>query len=211
MTRTPISADFFADVTCPWCYVGWTALKLAAARHPQFAVNVSWRSFLLAPDMPEQGVDRKAYLAQRFPPERLQAAHAALNAGALAAGAPLNLDAPERIPRTLDVHRLIHWAASQGVAEPVIDALFHAYWVEGRDIGDHAELRRIGEAAGMDPGEVAKLLASAADMDVVCGFHARAQQIGITGVPVAVMNRRVPVIGAQGADAYAAAFAEASR
>lgn len=209
MNRTALTVDFFADVTCPWCYVGWAALKQAAAAHGELAVNVSWRTFMLAPDMPEGGVDRRAYLGQHFAPERLAAARTALSEAAAAAQVELRLDAPARIPRTLDVHRLIHWASGQGVAERAIDALFHAYWVEGRDIGASEELVRVGESVGMDPGELKARFSTESDVALMLEFHAAAQGIGVTGVPVAVMNRRIPVMGAQAAAVFEEAFAAA--
>lgn len=203
----PLTIDFFADITCPWCHVGWAALKqAAAARQGEIAANVSWRGFLLSPDTPREGVDRRAYLTQRFQPEQLRAAHDALNAAAAAASVPLQLDAPARIPNTIDAHRLIHWASEQGVAEPIIDALFNAYWVDGRDIGEHVELVALAERVGMDPQEVAAKLATDVDRDLVLEVYGAGQSIGVTGVPVAIFNRRVPVMGAQAAETYSRAM-----
>lgn len=202
-----VTIDFFADITCPWCHVGWAALKQAAAACAgEIAANVSWRGFLLAPDTPREGVDRKSYLVQRFEPEQLRAAHDALNAAAASAGVALHLDAPSRIPNTTDAHRLIHWASEQGVAEPIIDARFSAYWVEGRDIGEHRELVAIAESTGMDPQEIAGKLATDTDRAQILEAHSAGHSIGITGVPVAIFNRRVPVMGAQSADVYSRAI-----
>ena len=198
-----VTIDFFADISCPWCHVGWASLKQAAAqRQGQIATQVAWRGFLLSPDTPPEGVGRRAYLTSKFAPEQLAAAHKALNEAAAAAGLELHLDAPKRIPNTIDAHRVIHWASGQGVAEPVIDALFAAYWIEGRDISMHGELTRIAESVGMDPQEVAAQLATDEDRAEILNIHAAAQGIGVTGVPVAIFDRRIPVMGAQGADVY---------
>jgi predicted DsbA family dithiol-disulfide isomerase len=198
-----VTIDFFADISCPWCHVGWASLKQAAAqRRGQIATQVAWRGFLLSPDTPPEGVDRRAYLTSKFAPEQLAAAHKALNEAAEAAGVELHLDAPARIPNTIDAHRVIHWASSQGVAEPAIDALFAAYWIEGRDISVHEELTRIAESIGMDPQEVAAQLATDEDRAEILNVHAAAHGIGVTGVPVAIFDRRIPVMGAQGAEVY---------
>lgn len=198
-----VTIDFFADISCPWCHVGWASLKQAAAqRQGQIAAQVAWRSFLLSPDTPPEGIDRRAYLTSKFAPEQLAAAHKALDDAAAAAGVELRLDAPTRIPNTIDAHRLIHWASGQNVAEPVIDALFAAYWIEGRDISVHAELTRIAESVGMDPHEVAAQLATDEDRGEILNIHAAAQGIGVTGVPVAIFDRRIPVMGAQAAAVY---------
>ena len=198
-----VTIDFFADISCPWCHVGWAGLKQAAAqRQGQIAAQVAWRGFLLSPDTPPEGVDRRAYLTSKFAPAQLAAAHKALDDAAAAAGVELRLDAPARIPNTIDAHRVIHWASSQNVAEPIIDALFAAYWIEGRDIGDHEELARVAEGVGMDPQEVAAQLATDADRQEILNTHAAAHGIGVTGVPVAIFDRRIPVMGAQGAAVY---------
>lgn len=198
-----VTIDFFADISCPWCHVGWAALKQAAAqRQGQIAAQVAWRGFLLSPDTPAEGVDRRAYLSSKFAPEQLAAAHKALNDAAAAAGVELNLEAPARIPNTIDAHRLIHWASGQNVAEPLIDALFNAYWIDGRDISDRAELVRIAESVGMDPQEINAKLATNEDREAIMEMYGAAQQIGVTGVPVAIFDRRIPVMGAQAAAVY---------
>lgn len=198
-----VTIDFFADISCPWCHVGWASLKQAAAqRQGQIAAQVAWRGFLLSPDTPPEGVDRRSYLTSKFAPEQLAAAQKALNEAAASAGVELHLEAPARIPNTIDAHRLIHWASGQNVAEPLIDALFGAYWIEGRDISAHAELTRLAESVGMDPQEVASQLATDEDRAEILNIHAAAQGIGVSGVPVAIFDRRIPVMGAQDAAVY---------
>ncbi|MES1199241.1 MAG: DsbA family oxidoreductase [Pseudomonadota bacterium] len=205
--RARVAIDFFADVSCPWCYVGWATLKHAAAqRKAQFAIGVAWRTFMLSPELPPEGLDRKAYLTQRFAPEQLRGAHAAIEAAANAVGAPLNIDAAARIPNTVDAHRVIHWAANYGAAEGVIDALFHAYFVDGKDISARDVLVAAAESAGLDPQEIAAKLATDEDRALVLGFHAAAAKLGIQGVPVALFNRRVPVMGAQDEATYLGAL-----
>lgn len=209
--RALVSVAFFADLSCPWCYVGWEGLKrAAAAQRDKVALQLAWRTFMLQPDTPREGADRKAYLAARFDSDRLRAAHEALQSAAAELGAPLDLDAATRIPNTTDAHRLVHWAGGQGVAEGVIDALFRAYFVDGRDIGDRDALVAIGESAGLDPIETRQRLESDLDRERMRSFHDVATQIGVQGVPVAVFNRKIPVMGAQGVEAYTRAI-EAAR
>ena len=66
--------DFIADVVCPWCYLGWRRLEKALALRPDLQATVTWRPYQLDPTLPEEGVDRKAYYAAKFPdPERREA------------------------------------------------------------------------------------------------------------------------------------------
>jgi predicted DsbA family dithiol-disulfide isomerase len=211
MTATA-SIDFFADLVCPWCYVGWAALKKAARETPDVACSVQWRNFLLNPDTPPEGVDRRAYYERlrASDPDRMAASRDALLAAAAAADAPLNLDAAERMPNTINAHRLIHWAAGQGAAEAAIDALFEAFFVEGRDIGETDVLTDIGASAGLDEAVVRDLLATEADREAVLTFHSAAIQLGVRGVPVVIVNRRAVLMGAEPAETYAKALRESA-
>ncbi len=207
MIRPPVAVDFFADLSCPWCYVGWAALKQAAqSKRDAFAVSVAWRTFLLSPEMPRAGVDRLEYLSARFQPEQLAAAQQTLEAAAAAAGAEINLNAAKRLPNTIDAHRVVQWAAREGAGEGVIDALFNAYFVEGRDLGDAEVIATTAALAGMDPQETRKRLATEMDRATILNFHRAAQTLGLHGVPVAVFNRRVPLMGAQSAESYTQAI-----
>jgi predicted DsbA family dithiol-disulfide isomerase len=204
-----VTIDFFADLTCPWCYVGWAALKHAAIeRRDHISIALNWRTFLLAPDLADDGVDRKAYLKARYAPDRLQAAEQALADAAAAADAPLDMESVTRIPNTIDAHRLVHWATEHALAGPVIDALYQAYFVDGRNIGDAAELTAIAEALGMDPIETGAQLASNLDRETVLGFHLSAVNLGLTAVPAAVFNRKQAVMGGQSPEVYGAALDE---
>lgn len=204
--KRKVAVDFFADLICPWCYVGWAALKAGARISPGVQVGVQWRNYLLHPDTPHDGYDRKDYFKGRYEPEKLAQIHTALIAAAEAAEITLDLAAPTRMPNTLDAHRLIRWAAGQGQAEAAIDALFAAYWIDGRDIGQPSVLVELAQDAGLDATIVGDLLATEADRDAIAALHNDAIRIGITGVPVAVLNRQAVLMGAETPQNYAAAI-----
>ena len=72
----PLQIDFIADVVCPWCYLGWRRLHQALALRPDIEPHVVWRPYQLDPTLPEEGVDRAAYMAAKFPdPARLKTVH----------------------------------------------------------------------------------------------------------------------------------------
>lgn len=208
MSRKLVRIDFFADLVCPWCYVGWEALKRAAEARPHLTASVSWRNFMLAPETPPEGYDRREYLAKRYgaEPERVAGAGDALRAAADAAGVPLNLDAATRMPNTLDGHRLVHWAASVGRAEAAIDELFGAYFVEGRDIGQADVLCDAAEKIGLDRAQIADLLKTGAERAEIYTLHEAAVTAGVTGVPVAILNRKAVLMGAETPENYGQAM-----
>lgn len=213
MTRPLVNVDFFADVVCPWCYVAWAALKkAAAAQRTTLGVSVAWRSFLLNPDIPPEGLDRAAVLETLFAgtPDKAAASKAALQAAAAAADAPLDLAAAKRIPNTMNAHRLIHWAAQADVAETVIDSLFDAYFAHGAHIGETSVLAALGDQAGLDAAASLRArLESDEDKEMILSLHAAAAKIGVQGVPMAILNRKIPVMGAESPDAYEAALLQA--
>ena len=94
--------------------------------------------------MAREGVDKRQYLAARFGGSgKLDAVHDRLKSMAKQAGLDMDPDVPQRIPNTLDAHRMIHWAGLEGRQTAMVSALFRAYWRKGRDIGDPAVLHRM--------------------------------------------------------------------
>ena len=155
----PLTIDIVSDVVCPWCYLGEKRLDAALAEAPQ-PVAVRWRPYQLDPTIPDGGLDRAEYMAKKFGASgRLKAVHDNLTRLGAEVGLPFAFDKIKRAPNTLDAHRLIRWASSAGVQRKVVDRLFKAYFVEGRDIGDRGVLIDIAGECGLDARLVEKLLA----------------------------------------------------
>ena len=193
-----IRLDIFIDPVCPWCHVGKANLDRALADHPGHPFTILWHPFQLNPDMPEGGVDKRAYLEDKFGGKgRVDAVHEKLRETARKAGVEMDPDRPKRIPNTLDAHRLIHWAGVEGRQTEVVNALFHAYWDEGRDIGDPQVLADIGAAEGMDRDALLRLLASDADAGDLRARDEDAHRKGVTAVPTFLIAQKYVVSGAQ--------------
>ncbi len=189
--------EIFADPVCPWCYVGWRALAAAQALRPDVRSARVWRPFLLNPQTPKSGIDRAAYYKAKFSDlQRLSASRAALMRMAAELGAPLDLDAAKILPNTIDAHRLILWAYGQQKGEAFVDAIYRAFWVDGRDIGDAEVLAGISEAAGLDRGAAQTLLSGEDLVDTVLAQHQAAAHGGVTGVPVMIYARKFATQGA---------------
>lgn len=205
MSGATVQIDFVADLCCPWCYVSWRALDVAMSAHPEITFERRWGAFLLRPDTPKEGFDRKVYLKKLFAgqPERAEASRAALQAAADDAQAPLELEAAQKLPNTMNAHRLIEWANGQSRLVEMVDALFAAYFVGGRDIGDDAVLCDIAAEQGLDRAIVADLLAGEQDWARVADAHNAAVQAGVRGVPVVIFNQKFARQGAESVAAYA--------
>ena len=197
-----LTIDIVSDVVCPWCYVGKrrleAALDLLAAREPALRPVVNWHPFQLNPDLPAEGVDRRAYLEAKFG----GAAGAAqvydrVRAAGAAAGIAFAFERIARQPNTLDAHRLIAWAQARGGGEAMVERLFRAYFVDGRYVGDREVLAALAGEAGQDEGAARAHLASGLGAEAVAAMDRRARKLGIEGVPFFIFNQRVALSGAQ--------------
>jgi predicted DsbA family dithiol-disulfide isomerase len=203
-----LQIDIVSDVVCPWCYIGKRHLEAALTllREKQSDLNVvtRWHPFQLNPDLPSEGIDRKTYLEDKFGgPTRAKEIYARVGAAGAAAGLALNFDAIEKQPNTLAAHALIELAQTKaneidsGVAERVVEALFKAYFVDGKFIGDIDVLIEIAERCGMDGANVRATLNDAFALDRVANADASVRAQGVNGVPFFVFNQKLALSGAQ--------------
>ncbi len=193
-----IKLDILSDPICPWCYIGKSYLDRALAAAGDHPFAIEWHPFQLNPDMPPEGMDRRAYLEAKFGgKEGAIRAYAPVVEHADSAGLAINFEGIARTPNTLNAHRLIHWAGIEERQTPVVSALFKAYFVDGRDIGDTATLAAIAGDAGLDGAMIATLLEGDADADDIRARDAHARERGVTGVPTFIIANQHVVSGAQ--------------
>lgn len=189
-----IALDIFADPVCPWCLIGKVELDRALESRPGHPFAIAWHPFRLNPQMPRGSMDRLEYLRAKLGAGAEAASRAVAER---AARLGLELSPSPREPDTTDAHRLLHWAGLEGAQSRVMSGLLRAHWQEARDIGDHAELRRIATAAGLDGAMVAQLLAGDADSDEIATRETHARQRGVNSVPTFIVANRHAVSGAQ--------------
>lgn len=193
-----IKLDIISDIACPWCYVGKSYLDRALEARPEHPFHIEWHPYQLDPDLPSEGMDRRAYMEAKFGSrENIVRVHEPLLAHAERAGAVFDLPAIRRAPNTLDAHRLVHWAGLEGRQTPMVAALFRAYWREGRDIGDPATLAAIAGEAGLDSAVTARLLATDADRAEIRTRIEHSQARGVQSVPTFIVAGRHAIQGAQ--------------
>ena len=205
----PVKLDIMSDPICPWCYIGKAHLDRALTDHPDHPFVIEWHPFQLNPEMPADGMDRRTYLEAKFGgKEEAVRAYAPVAEHAKAAGLTINFDAMTRTPNTLDAHRLIHWAGIEGRQTAAVSALFHAYFVEGRDIGDRDVLADIADGIELDAAVIARLLASDMDAQEIRDRDAHSRKMGITAVPTFIVGGQHAVPGAQPPDLWARVLTE---
>mgnify|MGYP002622616278 CR=1 FL=1 len=198
-----LQIDIISDVVCPWCFIGKRHLEKALAawreRHPEApAPEVHWHPFQLNPDMPEDGMARAEYVAQKFGgAERAREIYDRVAAAGARAGIDFAFDRIERQPSTVDAHRLMYRAAKDGVQDAMAESLFTGYFLEGRDFTDSDVLAELAERAGLPRNEAKRYLAGEEHRDLIQQQDLHARNLGVQGVPFFIFNQRLAVSGAQ--------------
>ena len=204
-----VKLDILSDPICPWCYIGKTHLDRALQARPDHPFEIEWHPFQLNPDMPAGGMDRRTYLETKFGgKDGAVRAYAPVVEHAEAAGLKIDFEGMQRTPNTLDAHRLILWAGVEGRQTAAISALFEAYFVEARDIGDHEVLADLADGIGMDAAVILRLLASDADAQAIREKDAQARKMGISSVPTFIVAQQHAVPGAQPPELWEKVIAE---
>lgn len=203
MTLAPVRLDIFADPVCPWCLIGKAQLDRALESRPDHPFHVTWHPFRLDPGLPAEGVPFVNYMKGKFGNEKgiLDAMGPVMQASERL-GLWINPSLIQRVPNTLDAHRLMIWAGLEGRQTPVMSGLLRAHWREGRYIGDHEVLAEIGAAAGMDGDMIRRLLATDADCEEVLQRELYARERGVTAVPSFIVADSHAVSGAQPAELW---------
>lgn len=193
-----VKLDIMSDPICPWCYIGKAHLDRALEARPDHPFVIEWHPFQLNPTMPTDGMDRRAYLEGKFGGEEgARRAYAPVVEHAKKAGLNIDFEGMKRTPNTINAHRLIHWAGSEGKQTAAVSALFKAYFVDTRDIGDLDVLADIADGIDMDASVVRRLLESDADRQDIAARDAHSRQMGINSVPTFIVAGKHAVPGAQ--------------
>jgi predicted DsbA family dithiol-disulfide isomerase len=196
--KARLAIEIVHDLVCPWCYLGVRRLMRTLRRRPDLLFDITWRPFLLNPDMPRAGMSRPEYVIRKFGGEdRARRLYASISEIGRNEGLLFRFDRIRRTPSSVDAHRLVRYAARFNRADAMVEALFSAHFTDGHDIGDHSVLHAIGTAYGLDPNDLRRFLSSEADTDAVHADNLRAHRLGINGVPCFVVSGRHAIAGAQ--------------
>jgi len=171
--------------------------------------NVTWKAFFLNPSVPAEGVPLKEYLENKYGKARLEASSKHLKEMGQQNG--INFRDDRKIVLTLDSHRLVELAKKQGKQDQCIEALFHAYFEECKDINNRSVLENIGNNIGLTG--VGEYLESGEGVEEIKKQVNEAQQRRIHGVPYFVVSspgkkQRLAFSGAQPAEVFLEAFEE---
>jgi predicted DsbA family dithiol-disulfide isomerase len=194
-----VDVEIWSDIACPWCYVGKRRFEAALAQFEhRDEVRVTWRSFELDPTAPpEREGDRAARLAEKYgmTVERARELEQQMTETAAGEGLAFRFDIA-RSGSTFDAHRLVHLAHKHGRQDEVKERLLRAYFGEGELISDHETLVRLATELGLPEDEVRETLAGDRYAEQVREDEQTASRLGISAVPMFVVDRALGAAGA---------------
>jgi predicted DsbA family dithiol-disulfide isomerase len=201
-----LTIEIVSDVICPWCYIGKRRLEKALPMIGNLQAEIHWLPFQLNPDMPAEGVQREQYRKAKFGSlEHAKTLDARVAKEGSGEGIAFAFDRIERTPNTVRAHQLIELAQKQGVGNPVVDALFRAYFEEARDIGAAAVLEDIAQRCGVQDWP------AGASAQTVAQLEENMRGLGISAVPTFLFNRKSGVSGAHPPESLATAIRDVMR
>jgi predicted DsbA family dithiol-disulfide isomerase len=179
-----VNIEVVSDVVCPWCFIGKRRLEKALKLLGRQDVQIQWRAFELNPNISKAGVDRQEHRTRKFGSQsRARQLEAHVAAAGAEEGIVFHFDRIERMPNTFDAHRLIWLAGRDGLQNVLVEQLFHAYFIDGEDVGNREVLKRIGKTGGLDSESVDRLVDSDFGAKEIRAEEDRARVEGVNGVP----------------------------
>jgi predicted DsbA family dithiol-disulfide isomerase len=201
MATSAIPVDVWADVACPWCYLGHHRLRLAIADEPPGSIEVRPRAFELQPDLPPEGMATEDFYPRRYGSvEAMREAFERVTAEAESSGLGLRFDRMRRAPNTRLAHRLVAIAAGhgRGRAPDALAALFRGHFQEGADVADLTQAAELvaGAVPELDATALCRAIDAGEGDDEVSAEESVAARMGITGVPFFLAGRAGALSGA---------------
>lgn len=208
-TPVPIRIDFVSDVSCPWCVIGLKSLEQALDKlDGTVQAEIHFQPFELNPNMPAEGQNITEHITEKYgsTPEQSQKNREMIRARGAELGFAFRTDGNSRIYNTFDAHRLLYWAALEGLQLPLKEALFKAYFSDGGNPSDPVQLAQIAQSVGLDRQRAEAILASDEFANAVREEEQVWMSRGVNSVPTVVFNGQYAVTGGQPVETFVGAI-----
>lgn len=198
-----IRIDVYADVVCPWCYIGEKRLEKALATRPDLSVERRWRPFQLRPEMLESGLPWAEFAREKFGgEENARTAFEQVTRLGAEEGIRFDFGRVASAPNTVDAHRLILHATESDRQWKMANALFEAYFDHGKNLNDREDLLAVAAGASLDAKEVRGFLEGNVPHAEVWQAQEEAARLGVGGVPFYVFDGRYALSGARPVEVF---------
>lgn len=208
MAEKNFTIDLWTDLACPWCYIGKARLSKAIEESGHAAqIDLVLHSFELDPSASRQPESIAELIGRKYNATPAQFAEMENRVRELAIAEGLPFSSARMSANTFDIHRIMHLAKTFGASLEVFDKLQREYFAGESNPFDNATLLRVCLEAGIPEDEVLAVLHSDRFADTVRLDEENGREIGITGVPFTVFDKKYAASGALGTDDFANAIA----
>ena len=206
MNRSQLKIDIVSDVVCPWCAIGYKKLSEAMTQlDDEISFKVNWKPYELHPEIPKEGFDKKEYYQIKF--SEFSGSSDKFNfisEEGKKVGLEFNFKKSKILPNTLLAHRLLWLCRSKDMQDVLSEALFHAYFTDGRDVGNKDELIEISSENGLNKEEIKEFFQTNIGHEEVLREENRAREMNIFSVPTYIFNKKYLLVGGQESDTFKA-------
>lgn len=188
----------WADYSCPFCYIGKTTLQKAMDELGLEDVEIEYKAFLLDPNAPMTNIERtEEALARKYRVSRLEAKQMVdgVVQRAKSVGLHYRYDLVQAT-NTKAAHRLLK-LVDEKHKKALNEALYHAYFIEGKNLSDPKDLSVIAQEFGIDPMDVEVLFNSDVQQNELEDDINEARTLKIAGVPFFLFEDGSSIKGAQ--------------
>lgn len=208
MPATSIIIELWTDLGCPWCYIGKARLAKAieSSGHAD-NIELVLHAFELDSNASTEPETIAELLGRKYnaSPEQFAAMEKRVADLAIAEGLPFSSN--RLSANTFDIHRITHLAKSFGVSVQVFDSLQREYFAGESSPFENETLIRICVAAGIPEDDVLAVLHSDRFADSVRLDEQHGREIGVSGVPFTVFDKKYAASGALSTEDFAQAIA----
>ena len=206
MNRSQLKIDIVSDIVCPWCAIGFKKLSKAMEDlNEEILFEVNWKPYELHPEIPTEGFNKEEYYKIKFGNSNgSRDSFNYINEEGKKAGVEFNFDKSKKLPNTFLAHRLLWFSRSKDIQDVIAEALFHAYFAEGRDIGSIHELISLATENGLQKSEIEDFFKTSIGSDEILREELRAREMKIFSVPTYIFNKKYLLVGGQETDTFKA-------
>ena len=193
-----IKIIILSDPICPWCYIGKKCFDEAIKQFESHYFSIKWLPFQLNPNMPKEGMDRKNYLIKKFGNEKKTIeVYTPIVNKFNENKIDFDLSKIQTTPNTFNANQLIYWGQLEDKGNDVVENLFKAYFLEGKNLGDINCLIEIGMKSGLTKKITPTVFENTKDIKIVQDIENKYRKAGVSGVPTFIINNDYVVPGAQ--------------
>ena len=206
MNRSQLKIDIVSDVVCPWCAIGYKKLSEAITKlDDEISFEVNWKPYQLHPEIPRGGFDKKEYYKIKFSESSGSSdKFNFISKEGRKVGLEFNFKKSKNLPNTFLAHRLLWLCRSKNMQDVLAEALFYAYFTDGRDVGNIDELIEISSENGLNRKEIKEFFQTNIGHEEVLREENRAREMNIFSVPTYIFNKKYLLVGGQESDTFKA-------